>query len=51
MDRPVHCPENIDRSSWQVMCRLRREKIAMEEDLRSLAKEVGTKDGGKNVGC
>jgi hypothetical protein len=40
MDRPVHCPENIDRTSWQVMCKLRREKITMEEDLRSLAKEV-----------
>ena len=36
----VHCPENIDRSSWGVMCKLRREKIRMEEDLRSLAKEV-----------
>ena len=40
MDRPVHCPENIDRSSWTVMCRLRREKIAMEDALRALAKEV-----------
>ena len=36
----MHCPENIDRSSWGVMCKLRREKIRMEEDLRSLAKEV-----------
>lgn len=36
----MHCPENIDRSSWGVMCKLRREKIGMEEDLRSLAKEV-----------
>ena len=40
MDRPVHCPENIYRSSWTVMCNLRREKIAMEDSLRSLAKEV-----------
>ena len=40
MDRPVHCPENIDRSSWLTMCKLRREKIAMEDFLRSLAKEV-----------
>ena len=36
----MHCPENIDRSSWGVMCKLRREKIRMEEDLRNLAKEV-----------
>lgn len=40
MDRPVHCPENIDRSSWNIMCKLRREKIEMEDSLRSLAKEV-----------
>ena len=40
MDRPVHCPENIDRTSWLTMCKLRREKIAMEDFLRSLAKEV-----------
>ena len=40
MDRPVHCPENIDRASWTTMCKLRRDKITMEESLRSLAKEV-----------
>ena len=40
MDRPVHCPENIDRTSWLTMCKLRRDKIAMEDFLRCLAKEV-----------
>ena len=40
MDRPVHCPENIDRASWTTMCKLRRDKISMEESLRSLSKEV-----------
>ena len=40
MDRPVHCPENIDRASWNTMCKLRRDKIAMEDALRSLSKEV-----------
>ena len=40
MDRPVHCPENIDRASWNTMCKLRRDKIAGEDALRSLAKEV-----------
>ena len=40
MDRPVHCPENIDRASWNTMCKLRRDKISMEEALRALAKEV-----------
>ena len=47
MDRPVHCPENIDRTSWTTMCKLRRDKISMEDALRALSKVEWDKESKK----
>ena len=38
MDRIVNCPENVDKASWQQMCKLRRDKIQLEENVRNLGK-------------
>jgi hypothetical protein len=39
MDRYTNCPENIDKSAWGLMCKLRRDKIGLEEAVKALGKQ------------
>jgi hypothetical protein len=38
MDRYTNCPENIDKTTWTLMCKLRREKIGLEEAVKALGR-------------
>jgi len=36
LDRETNCPETVDKVSWANLCKLRREKIELEEIIRVL---------------
>ena len=40
LDRPNHCPENIEEESWKHLCELRRKKIQSEEKIHTLDNEI-----------
>ena len=40
LDRPTHCPENIEEDSWKHLCELRRKKIQSEEKIHTLDNEI-----------
>ncbi len=40
LDKLSHCPEMVDEDSWKILCRLRREKIASERRIATLATEL-----------
>jgi hypothetical protein len=40
MDRFTNCPENVDKNTWAQLCKLRRDKIAVEEALKLLGIEL-----------
>ena len=40
LDRPTHCPENVDEESWRKLCEIRRKKIQSEEKIHTLDNEI-----------
>ncbi len=40
LDKPAHCPENIDEESWKHLCEIRRKKIESEEKIRALDADI-----------
>ena len=40
LDKPAHCPENVDEDSWKHLCEIRRKKIESEEKIRALDAEI-----------
>ena len=40
LDRPTHCPENVDEESWQHLCKIRRIKIDSEKAIADLDADI-----------
>jgi len=44
LDKPNHCPENVDEDSWKHLCELRRKKIESEEKIQALDEDIYSTD-------
>ncbi len=40
LDLPSNCPEIVDQDSWNLMCKMRRDKIRSEETIATLVSEL-----------
>ena len=40
LDKPENCPESVDLFYWDVLCRLRRQKVESEQKIAALATEM-----------
>ena len=40
LDRPTHCPENVDEESWAHLIKIRRSKIDSEKSIAALSADI-----------